>query len=618
MRQRKSILLAGVRTTVFGALLLGGANTAAAQAPAASGGAPYLEGRVHVDPAEGVLDVASCLSGFEPAREIRFLLNRALNVKSVATREGVILDYEGETTPVYVGDGREYAVVRPDTDPPLDAVCVEYRGAVPVYESNTATVDWKGRIAAGFGTLRAAEQTRWYPSLHDPATGRVTTDVSYALDVACPTCQAIYLNGSPPVRGAVGRFESATPRPLLLYAGRFDFRETDRITFVGGAASDGTAAVFSRLAATIGDLYASLLGDAYEERPVLLSFNSVSRRYPPGQVSWQFVTWPTITFSGGLDFDAFVEPGSEPPGVPPWLVRSLSHEMAHFYFGTRYMPHGPLFWFALESTAEYLSLVATHELLGELALAEYLMQFPREIGEGAFPALSEVREPSGMSGAHYYRLAPAQLLMLESAVGRGPVVGLLRGLLAQQADEPIDQAALQRIAAAAGITAAPYDRAFEAGSGDVRAFAVDRAHRALAAAAADGPAPPALRLAAALAEADTTRAGRLQVISAISALAERAPDDMSVRYAIGRMGAVTGLQLDLAAASLEAYLRRPPPEGAPSHAAALWRLGMVKEHAGEPAAARALYKQALERDPQMQGAREALDRLRGAGHAVPG
>jgi hypothetical protein len=610
MHQRAPTSVAtAIRTFVLGMVTLSiGSKSATAQMPELARGTPVIEGRIQADPSEGLLDGATCLRGFTPSREVRFLLNHALNVRSVTTEAGVVLDYGGETRPVNVDDGREYIVALPDTVPPLAAFCVEYRGAVPVYDSNTATVDWKGRIAAGFGTLRAAEQSHWYPTLYESSTGRKTTDVGYSLDISCPTCEAIYLNGSAPVRGTSARFESTTPRPLLLYAGSFDFRETDHVTFIGGAASDSAATVFSRLVRQIGEFYSERLGRSYEERPVLLSFNSISRLYPPGQVSWQFVSWPTITFSGGLDFDAFVDPSSQ-LGVSPALARSLSHEMAHHYFGTLHVPHGPLFWFALESTAEYLSLLATRELQGELALLEYLAQFPRDIGDEEFPALTEVREPRELSATHYYRLAPAQLLMLEAEVGSASVLALLRALL-DAGEEPIDFPFLQRAAAGVNISEATLQKSMGASPREVREFIGTRAHRALATAVLADSVQPTLRLAASLADSDTTRAGRLQVMRSLATLAERFPDDGSVPYAIGRLGALTGLELELAAASLESYLSRPAPPGSPSHAAANWRLGMVKEHAGDTNMARTLFERALEQDPELRGAREALQRLR--------
>jgi hypothetical protein len=86
------------------------------------------------------------------------------------------------------------------------------------------------------------------------------------------------------------------------------------------------------------------------------------------------------------------------------------------------------------------------------------------------------------------------------------------------------------------------------------------------------------------------------------------PDQRLALYLIGRIGAETGASLDLATASLIEYLRTPGPSGAPSHAAALWRLGMICEHTGDATTARARYLQALELDPDMEAPRVALDR----------
>ena len=202
------------------------------------------------------------------------------------------------------------------------------------------------------GNLRAAEQTRWYPTLFDSATTATEQLVSYDLRVRCPTCRSIYLNGADPVHDTAGRFTSTTPRQLMLYAGDFPVQQTPTVTFIHGKADDRTAQVFSDAIARVGKFYERLLGVPYGERPVLLSFESVSRRIRPGQVDWQFVTWPTITFSGGVDFDQLLDTTGPTPRVPDWLWGSLSHEMAHYYFGTLRSQHGPLSWFVLESTAE--------------------------------------------------------------------------------------------------------------------------------------------------------------------------------------------------------------------------------------------------------------------------
>jgi tetratricopeptide (TPR) repeat protein len=91
----------------------------------------------------------------------------------------------------------------------------------------------------------------------------------------------------------------------------------------------------------------------------------------------------------------------------------------------------------------------------------------------------------------------------------------------------------------------------------------------------------------------------------------RRPDEMSVLYQVGRLGAVSGQRLDRAEQALKRYLQHAPQPGQPPLAAAHWRLGMVHEKQGRPDQARAEYRAALVRDPNHRESRQALRRLGG-------
>jgi tetratricopeptide (TPR) repeat protein len=81
-------------------------------------------------------------------------------------------------------------------------------------------------------------------------------------------------------------------------------------------------------------------------------------------------------------------------------------------------------------------------------------------------------------------------------------------------------------------------------------------------------------------------------------------------YATGRLAAESGQHLDRGERGLTAYLAHRPSPGEPSHAAAQWRLGMIRERRGDPAGARRAYEAALALDPKQEGAKAALARLR--------
>jgi TolA-binding protein len=576
-------------------------------APRAGAQSLHLTGEVSVDPRAGILDGALCTGGFSPRRDLRFLLSASLNVRSVAGADGRDLEYEGDSDGRMVGEAREY-VVEQDSTNRLTTLCVAYRGSVPHFDSNTATADWKGRIAAMRGVLRAAEQTRWYPTLFDSATGRDDQAVTFRIRVSCGTCRAIYVNGARPVRDTAAWFESAIPRELLLLAGEFDFTETDELTFIAGGADRETRAVFSRAIREIGDFYVQALGIPYRDRPVLLSFLSIWRDRRPGVAEWQFVTWPTIAFSGGITFDKLLVRNAGVAGLPIGLWTTLSHEMAHYYFGTIMQPVGPLRWFALESTAEYLSLQAVYAFHGRIAGTARLVQLAGSMGTTTLSRLDQIREEREITGTYRYQYAPVFLHQLGRRVGQARVIEMLRALLATPDSVGSDFATVARAAQRAGLSAADLTAGWDAGTLRAAAFAEGRAMLQLAVADSAHFAS-AVTIASNLVNADTALAARLAVLSHLKRIVASDSTLLAAHYQIGRVAALTGQELDAAQASLELYLRHPVAPESPSHASALWRLGMIEEHRGRLDHARAAYREALVRDPKYRPAAEALARL---------
>lgn len=569
---------------------------------------PHLEGRVVADPTLGLLDGALCTSRFAPRKDLRFLLAAPLNVKSVSDAGGLALDYDGESGGRMIRESREYVVRQRDEGHPITTLCVAYRGAVPVFDQNTATSDWKGRITAIQGTMRVSEQTRWYPTLFDSVTGRDEQTVTFRLEVSCATCRGIYVNGARPVRGTYGRFESATPRQLLLFAGDFAFVETDELTFIAGAAGPDTRVVFSSAIRDIGAYYTALLGTPFRERPVLLSFLSVSRDRRVGVAEWQFVTWPTIAFSGDIAFDSVVVRDRDSLRLPSELWTTLSHEMGHFYFGTLVRPVGPLRWFGLESTAEFLSLKAVYALRGDIAGAGRLTTLAAAMGTTTLTPLDRVTREDDISGTYRYQYAPVFLHSLERRVGEERVIGMLRHLLALPDAAVFDFATLARAAESAGIPPAALTTGWAVSGLRDEAFAEGRTALAKAANRSD-EALNAVAIAAALVNADTTLAARLSILGHLRLLVRRDQTLWAAHYQIGKIGALTGRELDVAQRSLELYLRHPVPAGGPGHASALWRLGMIEEHRGRLDRAGEAYRAALEREPNYAPARDALRRL---------
>ena len=424
--------------------------------------APQLDGRIETDPATGFFRGDICLSKLPQQQAYSFLLNRGLNLREVrdaSTRQP--LDYTGYYDAANIGDATQYTI---KGDVGTSGFCASYVGAYPVYRVDAgewSELDWKGQIAFDGRTVRAAEQTRFYPVAVDSATGAPLDAVSYRLEVDCSECGSIYVNGSPPKDGPRATFSSDTPRPLLLYAGDFPYTSAGNVHFVGALINPADTALVKSGIQEVADEHASYLGVPYEDEPVYMTFAAVARRRQIGQTSWMFVTWPTIAMDGRVSFsDNLIQEADGRRIFNP--SPTILHEMAHYYFGTRYAPRGPLRWFLLESTAEFLALKAYRKFAGEGAYASRVRDgFEDAIRAGAVVPLDEVREPERIGENYRYRLGPLLLIALEEYAGESVVRETLAKLITDPPVGEVSYADFRERLLSAGATAAVLS-AFEA------------------------------------------------------------------------------------------------------------------------------------------------------------
>lgn len=401
---------------------------------------PRLTGWIDVDPAMGVLGADVCITAPVSALNGTILLHRGLNVRSIRNAlTGEPLAYGGYHDARNIGDATPYEVEEGAAD---QGVCVSYVGAFPVVHVDAGertTDDWKGNIAFDGRTIRATEQTRFYPVLRD-AAGVEHQQVAYDIEVRCTGCRSIFWNGSAPVAGDHARFTSNRPRALMLYAGNMPFTTVDGVHFVGAEVSIDTAAFVRRSFTSIARMHEDYLGVAMEDEPSLVSFAALGGRASRqlGTNTWGFATWPTIASDGRLPFDALLP--QEPDGtLSQARQRFFAHEMAHHYFGARYAPRGPLRWFLLESTAEYLAAQAVRGLRGEAAYQAQLSEYVRATPSLVVP-LDRVTDANQIEGDYRYALGPLLLAALERTVGRETLRRALSSFITTPPTEEVDYA----------------------------------------------------------------------------------------------------------------------------------------------------------------------------------
>jgi tetratricopeptide (TPR) repeat protein len=133
------------------------------------------------------------------------------------------------------------------------------------------------------------------------------------------------------------------------------------------------------------------------------------------------------------------------------------------------------------------------------------------------------------------------------------------------------------------------------------------------------------KLALAAVEAEPWRTSGWQVLAALYAFQERwadlddvlrkaeaaEPSHLAPWYTAARQLILTGKEPARAEACLRHYLTVEPEIGAPSWAAARWRLGQVLEREGKKDEAVAEMEAAVKLDPKLEDAKKDLKRLRG-------
>lgn len=350
---------------------------------------PLMKGSVIVDIETGFLKADLCLEHV-PAGPL--VLNRGLNVAWFKAKFSKPLPYEVSA------QGTDYQRYVVETPSGSDTLCLSYAGAFPVYAAQENQREYKGAIAFDKTSLRATEQSLWYPAVDGMDRWR------YQLKISCRGCKSLYLNGSKPVRGSTATFSSDTPHPLVLLAGKFAFREKNGVLFVGDFPKAREALILSSLP-KLSAIFQPWAGRKIEPAPVFMEFAATK----PDR-DWAFASFPTIAFTR----HALSLPMTDEKS----FIGFLAHEAAHFYFGNLVRPTGKQYWFLLESTAEFFSLVAIREMFGKEAFAERVDKKREDLvdAKDLVPIL-KVDDPDKIGERARYSLGPLVLLALEERVG---------------------------------------------------------------------------------------------------------------------------------------------------------------------------------------------------------
>lgn len=379
-----------------------------------------LQGNLNINMAQAEIEGNYQLKGFKNWNGgITFLLNDKIEISNVQ------LDGEKVTlksTSINCFDCTIHTVIVNGDWDENARLSIDVKGRFPIYNAdNKNTYDYKGLIAFNYGILRASEQAKWYPVLVDDSNVGETVSFAkrsydYDIGVTCSDCKSVYIGAGTPqtaTKQEQMRFKSGiTLDNIMLIAGDYEWGEADNLVTINIPELERAPLMAS--AKSIMDYYGGLLKKSITQRFTIANC--------PSDKQWAFLTYPTIVFTR----KKFQSRNA---------TNTLSHEIAHYYFGNLYPPKSNLFWFYLESFSEYFSykyqlstgnvsdIKRNYNFLKKLAKVQWIPFFKRWKGNDLkFIKLHKVKKMSQVHAVQRYLISPFQLLGVEHEIGEAKMM----------------------------------------------------------------------------------------------------------------------------------------------------------------------------------------------------
>lgn len=405
---------------------------------------PTLTGKVTINMKEGLIRGDLKISNLPKLDTgFRILLNQGMNLKFIKDSTGVLRynDSPGDDVLKYrVHNGKNYI-------PLPENLSIVYAGAFPVYTDTLSFFDYKGVIAFNGKTMRASEQTKWYPIIYDTKNDREIAALAYDITVDCQDCKTIYINGSAPKAGPVARFQSNRPFELLLFTGDYEKQEFSGSDFLNAKMPLDDGENFNKQIVGIKKFYEKKLGIAYPQKITFIQHKAIEP-YGPNK-SWGFVTFPSIAVAGG-QFNNQIDKAT---GKFNHIIKYsfYAHELGHYYFGSLFMPNSILRLFLLETPAEYLSIKAAAEEYGKDSTVAYIKNAGNLLKGKKIIPLFKINNAEEIDDLYRYSYGPLLLLAFEQRFGEQKTYKFLQTII-KRAGERTDYAFLKSTAIQSGVS----------------------------------------------------------------------------------------------------------------------------------------------------------------------
>jgi len=405
---------------------------------AAQDSIPYLTGTVHLSIAKGTMDCDLTLSGYPFISDYLIRINSGMNIlyfRSVQPDFKIYYDRSStdststdETNGYYFGaDPKKGGKFLPK------AIRFRYTGKFPVVtdtamSGEVSVQDWRGNIAFNGYSIRAdGLQSCWYPVLYDIKKKKRYERVRYDLDVDCPDCRVIYVNGTAPVSASRAHLHSDAPRELFVYAGDFPVVNSQGTFFLNAGLNEARLRSFTKTTNDVKHFYESHLGIPFTDTITYVQATPTAPDH-----AWAFVAFPSIVNVGFGKYalNSYADP--QESGV----MQSMSHELGHFYFGTsRYFntPFSPVLG---EGLTEFLSLNVSRALLPDSTYKKRIAQKIKAMKEFKPLPFTRIQTEKDFQNRelYVYYFAPLLHMAIQKEIGEKATWEWMQQLLKTPAD----------------------------------------------------------------------------------------------------------------------------------------------------------------------------------------
>jgi hypothetical protein len=414
----------------------------------------HLSGKVEIEMKTGQFTCDFILSNIpDMGKDYQVLLNKGFNIKAIKDSLDYTLRYEGFYDGKMRGEGLIY-IPQKDNDVFANPRKLHfiYTGAFPIYTDTLNFIDFQGLIAFNGKTVRATDQSKWYPIIYDVKNDQLLTQLTYDIEVRSKDSKAIFVSGDLPQTGPIAKFSSTVEIAPLLFAGDFDVQKTHSALFLNTSMNAKQLAIFEQNIAEIKAYYLRVLKFPYPTKNTFIEHTPVEK-FNKGR-SWGFVSFPVIAFAGLKLGDMIDEKHTKLRDVN--FYPFLAHEIGHYYFGNVLKPNSTLFWFFLESTTEYLSIKAAEKKLGRKFTTKYFEKKGKQLKDFKVIPLNKIKDMNSILEVYRYSYGPLLLRGLEQMIGEKRMFKFLHTCLTTR-KELTDYNFFRRNALKSGISQKEWD-----------------------------------------------------------------------------------------------------------------------------------------------------------------